>query len=89
MIFQICLNLFCVWIGFMIAIYLNKYLSSRKEKSIPGYKLYKELESKRNGTEWFSEIPTWSLDMGNSPIVSVDKNFTLNAKIGKENGQKI
>lgn len=83
MLFQICLNLLCVWVGFMIAIFVNKYLSRRKEKSIPGYSLIKDVENKKNG--WLSEILNYvarpyGLDMGDKAIVSIDKNFTLTAE---------
>lgn len=60
--FQICLNLLCVWIGFMIAIYLSKYLSWKKEKSIPGYKLIKDIENKK--CDLFTEIPLKMEGMG-------------------------
>lgn len=42
--FQICLNLLCVWVGFMIAIYLNKYLSYRGHLQLQGQDSGKSFE---------------------------------------------
>ena len=71
MLYQIHLYLLCAFIGAIFAICLDKYLSWRKGKSIPGYKLIKSIENRKDS--WLSEIP----------LITVDKKFTLTAKIGK------
>ena len=85
MLSQICLYLLSAFVGSTLAICIDKYLSLRKQKSIPGYKLIKSIENRE--AYWLSDIVD-RLDNSIAKFNAIEKKFREQDKQFAEDRKK-